>query len=207
MSFCDTRRGESALVKPVNQNPERPRWKVEECSCSTSASAKATCGSTKKLIHPRDNQSRRERGGTGNDGQIRPGVSLKRQKENENSGECRKKTNENRDERNQDSWCRASVDPLCQQSGDTDFSPFTVRGERGRTRCFHHRWGRFQHWSVLFSLSSGIRYLTGSTTIRKPHTSSGLGKEAGEILKFNLKCSHEAQKLSNNSVQRRSWVF
>lgn len=36
-------------------------------------------------------------------GQIRPGVPLKQQKENENSGECRKKTNENRDERNQDS--------------------------------------------------------------------------------------------------------
>lgn len=82
-------------------------------------------------------------------GQIRPRVPLEQQKENENYDECRKKTDENRDERNQDSRCRVSspgsIDPLCQQPGDTDFSPVTVRGERGRTRCFHHGWGRFQH--------------------------------------------------------------
>lgn len=62
-----------------------------------------------------------------------------------------KKTDENRDERNRDSRCRVSspgsFDPLCQQSGDTDFSPFTVRGERGRTRCFHH--GRMGKVSAL----------------------------------------------------------
>lgn len=137
-----------ATRNPVNQNPDQRLRRAQRHNIGHSVSHmwehKETDSSKRQSV------KERERGGGGEKqevmgGQIRPGVPLKKQKENKNSCACRKRRmkTETRGIRRVSSPGR--IDPLCQQLGDADFSPVTMRGgERGRTRCFPHRWGRFQ---------------------------------------------------------------